>query len=378
MIEVRQDDLFDDPAEALVNTVNCEGVMGRGIALQFKRRFPKNYEAYAKACKRGEVVPGRVFVFETGAFMGPQFIFNFPTKRHWRMASRMEDIEAGLRDLVRVVRELGIASVAIPPLGCGLGGLSWPEVKARVEEAFQPLLEVHVSLYAPGQTPAATSIPPSQKAPEMTVGRAVLVCLIDAYLDGGMDPECTLLELHKLLYFLQEAGEPLRLVYEKGRYGPYAKNLHHVLNRIEGHFINGFADGGEAPGKVLTLRQGVRARAKAFLEGQPETLARLRRVTSLVEGFESPRWMELLATVHWVIVHEGARTFEAVVQAVHRWNERKSLFTQRQIGIALQMLQRRGWLPVPFHAETLPEASDGVAWHEEAYVLRLAEPSVGS
>ena len=368
--------MFDDPAEALVNTVNCEGVMGRGIALQFKRRFPKNYEAYAKACKRGEVVPGRVFVFETGAFMGPQFILNFPTKRHWRMNSRMEDIEAGLRDLVRVVRELGITSVAIPPLGCGLGGLSWLAVKARVEAAFQALPEVRATLYAPGQTPAAESIPPSQAVPKMTVGWAVLVCLIDAYLDGGLDPECTLLELHKLLYFLQEAGEPLKLNYEKGRYGPYAKNLHHVLNRIEGHFIDGFADGGEAPGKVLTLRRGSRAQAKAFLEGHTETLARLHRVTALVEGFESPRWMELLATVHWVIVHEGARTFDVVIRAVYGWNIRKRLFTKRQIGIALQMLQKRGWLPVTFHVETLPEPSAGVVRRDESYALRLAEPSV--
>ena len=377
MIEVRQGDLFDDPAEALVNTVNCEGVMGRGIALQFKRRFPKNYEAYAKACKRGEVVPGRVFVFETGALMGPQFILNFPTKRHWRMASRMEDIEAGLRDLVRIVRELGIVSVAIPPLGCGLGGLSWPEVRAQIEAAFQTLPEVRVSLYAPGQAPAAESIPPPPEVPKMTVGRADLVYLIGAYLDGGMDPECTLLELHKLLYFLQEAGEPLKLDYEKGRYGPYAKNLHHVLNRIEGHFIDGFADGGDAPGKVLTLRRGIRAQVKAFLEGYPETLERLHRVTNLVEGFESPSWMELLATVHWVITRENARTSEAVVQAVRGWNTHKRLlFTPWKIGIALQMLQKRGWMPVTFHEETLPTANS--VHTDDSYALRLAEPSAVS
>lgn len=262
------------------------------------------------------------------------------------------------------------------PFGCGLGGLSWPEVKARIESAFQTLPEVHVSLYAPGQAPAAESIPPPPEVPKMTVGRANLVYLIGAYLDGGMDPECTLLELHKLLYFLQEAGEPLKLDYEKGLYGPYAKNLHHVLNRIEGHFIDGFADGGDAPGKVLTLHRGIRAQAKAFLEGFPETLARLHRVTALVEGFESPRWMELLATVHWVIAHEGASTFDAVIQAVYGWNLRKRLFTRRQIGIALQMLQKRGWMPVTFHEETLPTANS--VHTDDSYALRLAEPSAVS
>lgn len=370
MIEVRQGDLFDTRAEALVNTVNCEGVMGRGIALQFKRRFPKNYEAYAKACKRGEVVPGRVFVFETGELMGPRFILNFPTKRHWRMASRMEDIEAGLRDLVRVIRGHEIASVAIPPLGCGLGGLPWPEVRARVEAAFRALPGVRAALYAPGQAPEATAIPPPQTVPEMTVGRAVLVRLIGAYLEGGLDPECSLLELQKLLYFQQEAGEPLRLKYEKGRYGPYATNLHHVLNRIEGHFIDGFADGGDAPGKVLTLRRGVRQRAEVVLEARPETRARLRRVTELVEGYESPRWMELLATVHWVAVHEGATTFDAVVRGVYGWNSRKRLFSRWQIGTALRTLREHDWLPVTFHVETLDEP---VEVHREQVALRLAE-----
>ena len=125
MIEYAQGDMLKCEAEALVNTVNCVGVMGRGIAVQFKKMFPENFAAYAAACKRKEVQPGRMFVFETDELTFPRIIINFPTKRHWRGKSRIEDIESGLMALVATIRERGICSVAIPPLGSGLGGLDW-------------------------------------------------------------------------------------------------------------------------------------------------------------------------------------------------------------------------------------------------------------
>ena len=123
MIEYKTGDILAEEAEALVNTVNCVGVMGRGIALQFKRAFPENFKAYATQCKRNEMRPGRVFVFETGEMLLPRYIINFPTKRHWRGKSRMEDIESGLGSLLEEIRSHGIRSIAIPPLGSGLGGL---------------------------------------------------------------------------------------------------------------------------------------------------------------------------------------------------------------------------------------------------------------
>ncbi len=149
MIEEKRGDLLREDAEALINTVNCVGVMGRGIALQFKKAFPENFKAYVSACKRGEVQPGRMNVFETGQLTHPRFIINFPTKRHWRGKSRMEDIEVGLEALVEVVRDKKIRSIAIPSLGSGLGGLEWTQVKPRIQAAFRDLGDVHVMIFEP-------------------------------------------------------------------------------------------------------------------------------------------------------------------------------------------------------------------------------------
>ena len=155
MIEYKTGDILREDAEALVNAVNCVGVMGRGIALQFKRAFPENFKAYAARCKRGEMQPGRVFVFETGRARLPRYIVNFPTKRHWRESSRIEDIESGLASLVAEIRARSIRSVAVPALGSGLGGLHWPAVRRRMQAALEKLPEVKIVIFEPGGGPAA-------------------------------------------------------------------------------------------------------------------------------------------------------------------------------------------------------------------------------
>ena len=149
MFEYKTGNILAENAEALVNAVNCVGVMGRGVALMFKNAFPENFEAYAYACRREEVRPGQMFVVEQDRLAGPRYIVNFPTKRHWRGKSRMEDIESGLRDLRRVIREKGIRSIAIPPLGSGLGGLDWREVRPQIEEALRDLDGVCVVIFEP-------------------------------------------------------------------------------------------------------------------------------------------------------------------------------------------------------------------------------------
>jgi O-acetyl-ADP-ribose deacetylase (regulator of RNase III) len=154
MIKLTRGDIFKAEAEALVNTVNCVGVMGRGLALQFKRAFPKNFKAYAAACKRGEVKPGRMLVVETGELANPRYIVNFPTKRHWRGKSRLADIDAGLDALIGDVKRLRIRSIAVPPLGCGLGGLDWADVRPRIQRAFASSPDVEVLLYEPPGPPA--------------------------------------------------------------------------------------------------------------------------------------------------------------------------------------------------------------------------------
>jgi O-acetyl-ADP-ribose deacetylase (regulator of RNase III) len=343
-MEFTKGNILAADVEAIVNTVNCVGFMGRGIAAQFKRTFPENFKAYEAACKRKQVVPGRMFVFATGQLTNPRVIVNFPTKRHWRGKSRMEDIESGLAALVQEVRDRGIKSIAIPPLGCGLGGLEWSDVHPKIENAFADLSDVRTVVYEPNENPAAAKMSTSGEVPKATPGRAVLVGLVERYLAGLMDPSVSLLEVHKLMYFAQEAGEQLRLRYVKAPFGPYAENLRHVLAAVEGYLLSGYGDGGDAPDKPLELVPGAVGDAKDFLKQHPDTMSRFERVAKLVEGFETPFGMELLSTVHWVATREGAKDEAAIARAVHAWGPNKRMFTERQIQLTWQRLADEGWL----------------------------------
>jgi hypothetical protein len=178
----------------------------------------------------------------------------------------------------------------------------------------------------------------------MTAVRAALVDLMHRYLCGLLDPFITLLEVHKLMYFLQEAGEPLKLRYNVAPHGPYAENLRHVLRAIEGHLIAGYDDGGDSADNPLTLVPGAVEAAAAFMSDHPETRKRFDRVAALVDGFESPFGLELLSTVHWIMRNERVRTLPDVVARTHAWNEPKRQFTPRQIGIAADVLIRQGWV----------------------------------
>ncbi len=344
MIELRQGDILKAPAEALVNTVNCVGIMGRGIALQFRKAFPENYKAYKAACDLESVQPGRMLVHDLSRLIYPRFIINFPTKRHWKGKSRIQDIEAGLPALVEEIRRRGIRSIAVPPLGCGLGGLDWAEVRPRIEAALRVLPDVRVLLYEPRGAPAVAKMVKERAAPRMTVGRAALLGLMRRYLDAVMDPFVSLLEIHKLMYFMQEAGEGLHLRYQKGMYGPYAENLRHVLSLMEGHFISGYGDAEDDPEKQIELRAEAAEQAALFLTSHPETGKRFGRVVGLIEGFETPFGMELLSTVHWLATHEDAATLEDAVSKTYAWNDRKRMFREEHIRIAWDVLHRKAWL----------------------------------
>lgn len=346
MIEYKIGDILTENVEALVNTVNCVGIMGRGVALQFKKAFPENFEAYAEACKRKEMQPGHPFVFETGQ-MYPRYIINFPTKRHWRGKSRMEDIEAGLTALAEQIRARHIRSIALPPLGSGLGGLDWSQIRSHIEATLREFPDLKAVVFEPGGGPTDGRVNRSTDVPKMTTSRAVLVGLMHHYLRGLLDPFVTLLEVHKLMYFQQEAGEPLQLTYHKAPYGPYAENLRHVLHKVEGHFISGYADGGDNPGKQLELVPGATEDATAALERHHQTRRRFDKVADLVEGFESSFGLELLSTVHWVSTREKAHSLGDVVTHTYLWNERKRQFSPRQIKLALDRLLVKGWINNP-------------------------------
>jgi O-acetyl-ADP-ribose deacetylase (regulator of RNase III) len=344
MLQFTTGNLLEADAEALVNTVNCVGIAGRGIALQFREAFPENHVAYLRACKQGELQPGRMLIVKTGWLSNPKFIVNFPTKRHWKGKSRLEDIRFGLEALVLEVQRYNIKSIALPPLGCGLGGLNWSDVRPLIEQAFRTLPEVQTLVFEPSDTPDPRPNP-STNAPHMTKGRAALVGLMSRYLDGLLDPTVSLLEVHKLMYFLQEAGEPLRLRYVKAHYGPYAENLPHVLKAIDGHFLSGYGDAGEQPDKQLELVPGALSEAKAVLEQTPDTQRHFDRVSKLVEGFETAFGLELLSSVYWVVKHEYASTPDQAVRFVHGWNQHKRQFSSRQIHLAWDVLTEQQWLP---------------------------------
>ena len=349
MIEIAKGNLLTADAEALVNTVNCVGFMGKGIALQFKQAFPANFKTYERACKADEMVPGRMLVHDNGGLVNPRWIINFPTKRHWRGKSRIEDIESGLTALVAEVQRLGIDSIAVPPLGCGLGGLDWRVVRPMIEAAFARLPDVRVLLFEPSGAPQAKSMPVGTKRPNITQARALFIRLMDAY--AALDYSRTLLEVQKLAYFLQGAGEPLRLRYEAGHYGPYAANLNKVLEVMEGHFIRGYGDS-QKPDAEIELLPGAVDTATAFLADKPESRQRLEQVVELIEGFETPYGMELLASVHWVAHHASngfAKPAASSAEAGERlrgWNARKArLFKPEHVAVAWQQLDGAGWLP---------------------------------
>lgn len=344
MITYKHGDILTEDTEAIVNTVNCVGVMGRGIALQFKNKYPDNFKFYANACKRNQVTPGQMLVYDTGFIINPRYIINFPTKRHWKGKSRLEDIQSGLDALKAIILQYEIRSIAIPPLGSGLGGLEWETVRHLIEETLQSLNAVQVTIFTPQGAPQSDKMAHPQKPPDMTPGRAVLITLMHRYLDGLLDPFITLLELHKLMYFLQESGEPLRLKYKKAAYGPYADNLRHVLNAIEGYFIDGYADGGDSPHKQLQLVPGAIEDATSFLQNHKQSMEHYDRVADLVDGYETPFGLELLSTVHWVIKNEDVKNMDDVVDQTHRWNEHKKQFSKRQIVRTAEVLQNKGWI----------------------------------
>ena len=292
MIREAHGNLLEADVDALVNTVNTTGIMGKGLALQFKRAYPTMFKNYELASKRGEVQLGQMHVFPTGQLSGPKYIINFPTKRHWRARSRLDDISAGLVDLVQVIHDLGIKSIAVPPLGCGNGGLAWKDVEPLIVAAFDQIDAVEVFVFPPEGAPAAAAMATKTQRPKLTVGKAALIAIVHDYQQRAL--EVSLIEVQKLMYFLQAAGEGLNLRYQKDRYGPYADNLRHVLLRVEGHFLTGF---GDASRELSTQRSP----SQSFREPSRKPRRYLKSTLQLKsESSESYVWlMDLSRPMRW-------------------------------------------------------------------------------
>ncbi len=346
MLEEARGNLLKSEVDALVNTVNTAGVMGKGIALQFKRAFPDNFRSYEAACRRGEVQIGSIFVHETGLMTGPRYILNFPTKVHWRAKSKLGDIELGLADLRRKIIDLGIRSVAVPPLGCGNGGLNWSDVRSLIEQCLSNLPDVNVYVYPPDGTPCASEMAIRTKRPRMTRVRAALLLAFERYsrrsVEAGLSEDGTLslVEAQKVAYFLQLAGWDSKWDFTQGYFGPYAVNVDQFISSVEGHFMRGYGDGTGGSRAVLELLEEPLREAHEMMDGDIEFEGILEAFEEIVEGFEFPYGIELLSTVHYVATRdEQVADLTSVVRSIESWSRRKrQLFKPSQLKAAYSHL----------------------------------------
>ena len=350
MITFTQGNLLAARAEALVNTVNTVGVMGKGIALMFKERFDDNFRRYAAACKAKEVQTGKMFVTPVHELDGPRWIVNFPTKQHWRAPSRMEWVAEGLQDLRRFLVEHRVKSIAIPPLGAGNGGLEWTDVREQIELALGDL-DIDILVFEP--TTQYQNVAKRAGVEKLTPARALIAELVRRYWVLGM--ECSLLEIQKLAWFLERAIEhynpndnPLNLQFAPHKYGPYANRLDHLLNNLDGSYLHSEKRISDAdPLDVIWFDDERKAFVQTYLKSEAKAYTQaLESTAALIDGFESPFGMELLATVDWLLAREGvAANVPALREGLRRWRggpdaatRKDRLFDDRALGIALERL----------------------------------------
>lgn len=350
MIRHTQGNVLDADVEAMVNTVNTVGVMGKGVALMFKEAFPENFKRYSQACKEGAVQVGHMFVTERQELLGPKWIINFPTKKHWRQPSRMEWITDGLADLLRVIEDKEIRSIALPPLGSGNGGLNWLEVRSRIESTLKPLTDVDVIIYEP--TDKYQNVAKRSGVEKLTPPRALVAELVRRYWVLGI--ACSLLEVQKLAWFLERNIELLKLNnkldlrFSANRFGPYAPRLTHLLDALDGSYLHcdkRLSDAG--PSDTIWFDDSRREFVDTFLRSEARDYQpALEATAELIDGFESPLGMELLATVDWLIYKENCEpTLDGINDGLRQWPSGRSaakrkvkLFDDRLIKLALERL----------------------------------------
>lgn len=339
----KKGDLLQEPTDAIVNTVNTIGVMGKGLALQFKERFPLNYKLYRKAAESNLVEVGKVFITATQE-LSPFYIINFPTKKHWKEKSKLDYIKDGLDDLVQVIQNKGIKSLAIPPLGCGLGGLKWSEVKPLIEKKLGQIEALEVVIFEPSSKALGeTRNRKNKKMPQLTPLRAMLLDSFVRYRE--LDYRLTMLEAQKIVYFLQRLGNDFQLEFEKHIYGPYADKLKYVLDDLDGHYIHGMKYRTAKAFDTLELMPEVQERVKEFIKNKctEEQKASLKQLYKLMDGYESPLGMELLASVDFIISNKGLpfSEMDELTKEIHGWTPRKEkLMKPNYISVTAKHLQK--------------------------------------
>lgn len=342
-IEFKTGDMFQEPTEAIVNTVNCVGVMGKGVALEFKRRWPANFRAYKHVCDAGELKPGKVFVFENQDFLNTgihRYLVNFPTKQHWRAASRMEFIDSGLDDLVGWIKKTGVSSIALPPLGCGNGGLNWSEVRLLIEEKLSDLEGVRCAVFAPVE---AASLPEQTLIPtDLTQARAIMMVAFsefEKFFGGGL----TRLTAQKLAYFLQVSGINFGLKFVKEQFGPYSETLHASFKALEKKgYLTGYA---ENESGIVVTQAAYAASDELLRKNNFDSELIIKKLSLLIDGYENPYGMELLSSVYFLYAEEGISTQPEMSEALEAWSKHKrQSFPRDAVEMALSRLKEDGYI----------------------------------
>jgi uncharacterized protein YwgA/O-acetyl-ADP-ribose deacetylase (regulator of RNase III) len=364
-VEVVVGDLFESSAQTLVNTVNCVGVMGKGVALAFRRRFPAMYADYVERCGRGEIKLGRPYLYRNPE---SPHVLNFPTKGHWRSVSRLKDILAGLDYLQGHYRDWGVTSLAVPPLGCGQGALDWRTVGPRLYEQLSRL-EIPVTLYAPFDTPHAELTPrylqrtlsssgssdDIQRQWRLQPGWVAIVAALSELLSDPYHWPIGKTSFHKLAYFLTAVGVPTGLEFERGTYGPYAAGLTRIVSTL----VNNDLLEEVAYGQKIELKVGdtYPAALVAYGEDLDPWRERIRRAADLLARLKA-RDAEIAATVHLVASEAAAEsgqlpTDEDVLNEVMEWKRRKKPpLREDEVLNAIHSLAMLGWIEVR-HSESV-------------------------
>ncbi|MCD1116938.1 type II toxin-antitoxin system antitoxin DNA ADP-ribosyl glycohydrolase DarG [Chryseobacterium turcicum] len=323
MIQYKIGNLLDSNADALVNTVNTDGIMGKGIALQFKNQFPGNYKEYVKACKNNEISIGKLFVFEEQTLLkGKKIIINFPTKTSWRKPSEYSYIEKGLVDLVNIIKENKIKSVAIPPLGAGNGGLNWINVKEILKKYLQNI-DCEIQIFEPNTKIIEVL---KKERTSLTPARAMLLyVLFDLVKNGEFLSEFS---AEKIAYFLQKFGakDIFKLEYKQNFYGPYSGKVKHVLYHLNGSYITGYSSKDKKPFEELGLLLDAEKEVLEYLD-KDENLAykKIADTTKIfLSGFYSNFALELLSTVDYIKEKEKVNNVDAIIHKMEQWNNRKN------------------------------------------------------
>lgn len=336
MIHYKTGDLFEAQTEAIINTVNTVGVMGKGIALQFKQRFPENFEVYKQLCDEKKFDVGQLLITQNNSLFF-KYIINFPTKKHWKQPSQYQYIEDGLTELVKKIEELNIKSVAMPPLGAGNGKLDWEKVKPIIEKHLAALPDVTFYVYEPQKVFEERDNKKTTNA-SLTPIRAMFVYTFHQY--ERADSSLNLLVAQKLAYFLQRLGEPLRLEYTKGWYGPYATNLNKVLQVINGTYIHYEAQNDSPITRIQTVTERLPEIKEALEKLSAIQKYRLQKLLEFIDGFQTPFSLELLATVDWILKENPNLTPDEIYQQIGNWTKRKAeLIKPHHVNVAFNHLK---------------------------------------